>query len=467
MSRAFPSASFLVVSFLSLVAAACNAQKPEDLASSEDDLTSAPIAPASFLECWVNADTSTTDAFFQVHELVCAGKTPLTYPLRPERYIVEVETATHRVASAIFEGGEKRIGRLHNDDFPLKMRVRVMLPSAPSRGSSFTLKQELTIATVAASTATAPLVIRSPFTLWPVEIKNDTGSRYFVSGRYTVPSKPFKIGANFTIPDEDPETFSPSLFVDATSTTELALVAPPAGALDVKVNGIDAKIDGPGTYVFDGAALTKADDSAKPPPPDASVPTPTCGIEGLAPCAGNVCAPEHRLDANKCVSCGTDGKTFCRDAQGNTMCASGHRFDSSDAKCHICGADGQTFCRDANGNTTCTTGHRFESRDAKCHVCGADGQTFCRDERGNVVCSAGHRYESSDAKCHVCGGDGQTFCRDQNGSTICNPGHRFESRDAKCHVCGGEGQTFCRDTNGNVVCAPGLRYESASATCKR
>ncbi len=455
--------SFATLSFV-VLSAACSST---DAGTTDDDLTSAPIPPAALLDCWVKADTSTTDAFFQVHEVLCADKTPATYPQRPERFIVEIETARHRFLSAVFEDGQKSVGRLYNDDFPLTVRARIFLPRSSAYGSSFVLKQALTVDALASTTAATPLTLKSPFTLWPVELKNTSGRRFFVTGRYTVPTKPYKVGANFSVPDDDPESFTPELFVDGEGRTELAVVAPASGAIDVQVNGIAAKLDGPGTYVFDGAALTKEDDVAPRPPVDPPVPTPTCGATGQAPCTGSVCAPAHRLEGSLCVACGSDGQTYCRDAGNNPVCASGHRFDSGDVKCHACGSDGQTYCRDAGGNAVCAPGHRFDSGDVKCHACGADGQTYCRDASGNATCNAGNRFDSSDAKCHVCGSDGQTYCRDASNNPLCNPGHRFDSGDAKCHVCGGEGQTYCRGANGNPACNAGLRYDAGSGTCKR
>jgi hypothetical protein len=56
--------------------AACSTP-PEE--ASEQELTSASaIAPVDMVNCWVVPDASTTDPFYQKHELRCAYKVPST-----------------------------------------------------------------------------------------------------------------------------------------------------------------------------------------------------------------------------------------------------------------------------------------------------------------------------------------------------------------------------------------------------
>lgn len=472
-SSAWSLGSGLVATLLLALPIGCSAVINDDGGTGVDNLASSdPILPADLLECWVVPSTE-SDPFFQQHDVRCGAKSAPKYPLHPARYIVEVQTARHDAISAIFTEGEKSLGRVRNDDFPLQVFARISFDRAAEIGSGFTLKHTATLTSLATATPTARLNVKAPFTFWPLEIRSPANDRLVLTARYNVPTKGFRVGSNFNIPETDPEEVALQPFVELQGgAKEFALIAPVAGGIDVQIRGKAAKIPGPGTYSWDGENLVKVENDRPPPPPvvgSTPAPAPTCGTNAQAPCAGNTCAPSHRLDSTsgKCVACGGDGETFCLDASGSRICKDAHRFDSTDGKCHACGANGQTFCLDARGTRFCNASTRLDSNDGKCKSCGANAQTFCLDDRGSRFCNAGTRLDSNDGMCKSCGGNGQTFCLDDRGSRICNDGHRLDSNDGLCKVCGGEGQTFCMDSSGRRICNPGLRLDSNTGNCIR
>jgi hypothetical protein len=449
----------------------CSAVADDEPGLSVDNLENAdPILPADLVECWVVASTE-RDPFFQAHEVKCAAKMPPKYPLVAERFTVEAFTARGNVLSGMFSDGEKSLGRVRNDEFPLELKTRISFARTGEIGDGFTLKHVDTIATLAATSPIAKLAIKVPLTLWPLEIKSPEGRRLVLTARYTVPTKGFRVGANFNIPETDPEELALRPFLELPGgKKEFFFVAPASGAIDVNVHGVAAKIPGPGTYVWDGQTLTTdANDKPSTPPPVGSTPTPapSCGTNGQAPCEGGQCAPSHQLESGTCVACGGDGEKYCQAANGARSCKDGHRLDSSTAKCLACGASGQTYCADAAGARSCNAGLRLDSNTAKCLDCGADTQTYCSDASGARLCDPGHRYDSNAATCKVCGADGQTYCSNASGARFCNDGHRYDSNAATCKVCGGEGQTYCSDAAGAPFCSPGLRYNASTATCVR
>ena len=466
--RAFGLVATLV---LALPVVACSADITDGSDTSEDDLISTdPIGPAELLQCWVVPSTE-ADPFFQSHEVKCAATRPDKYPLVPARYIVEAATARNDVISGMFTEGEKSLGRIRNDDFPLVVRSRIMFARTGEIGDGFTLKHEARIERLTSATPTQKLGVKVPFTLWPLEIQSPQGQRLIVTARYTVPTPGFRVGSNFNIPETDPEELALSPFVElGGGSKELFMIAPAQGGIDVNVHGKAAKIPGPGTYAWNGEALTKVTNDRPGVPPAAgstAAPAPTCGTQGQAPCQGGACAPSHRLDAGKCVACGGDKQTYCTNAQGNRACADGHRLDQNDWTCKACGSAGQTYCTNAQGNRSCTEGHRLDQNDWICKPCGGQGETYCVNTLGNRTCDAGHRLDSNDWTCKACGKDGQTYCVNASGNRFCADSHRLDSNDWTCKVCGGEGQTYCTDASGNRVCNPGLRLNTSTNTCVR
>lgn len=449
---------------------ACSAALDDDgQGSSEANIVSTdPIGPTELLQCWVVPSTE-SDPFFQAHEVKCASTRPDKYPLAPARYIVEVLTARNNSLSAIFTDGEKSLGRIRNDDFPLFLRSRISFARTGEIGDGFTLKHEDRMDTLASATPAKKLGLKVPLTLWPLEIRSAQGQRLVLTSRYTVATPGYRVGSNFTIPETDPEQVALAPFVELPGgEKELFLIAPAQGGIDVNVHGKAAKIPGPGTYSWNGEALTKVVTEAPGTPPAAgstAAPPPSCGTNGQAPCDGGACAPSHKLDAGKCVACGGDDQPFCLDGSTRT-CAAGHRLDSA-LLCKACGSAGQTYCTNASGERSCNEGHRLDSNDFLCKACGNQGQTYCTDRSGNRSCNPGHRLDSNDFLCKACGKDGQTYCSAANGNRFCDDGHRLDSTTFLCRACGGEGQTYCSTTSGSRFCNPGLRLDSNTLTCVR
>ena len=72
-----------------------------------------------------------------------------------------------------------------------------------------------------------------------------------------MPTPGFRVGSNFNIPETDPEELALSPFVElGGGSKELFMIAPAQGGIDVNVHGKAAKIPGPGTYAWNGEALT-------------------------------------------------------------------------------------------------------------------------------------------------------------------------------------------------------------------
>jgi len=451
---------------------ACSAALEDDTSNSVDDLTSTtPIPPAELVACWVVADTSTNDPFFQAHQLKCAATKPATYPLAPARIMVEARTPSGRVVSAMFSEGEQALGIVRSDDFPLEVRTRISFARTGEIGDGFTLKHEARIERLTSATPEQKLGVRVPLTLWPVEIKSTVERRVFVSARYSVPTPGFRVGANFTIPETDPEELALAPFVEIPNgTKELFLIAPKDAQIDVTVNGKPGKIPGPGTYVWNGESLVK-DTTDRPGAPPAAgssaAPAPTCGTDGQAPCTGGSCAPSHKLEGGTCKACGAASQPFCVGPGGARSCNDGHRLDGNDNLCKPCGNAGQTYCANTSGARSCNDGHRLDGNDNLCKACGRAGQTYCTTSNGARFCAEAHRLDGNDNLCKPCGKAGQTYCATSNGARFCAEAHRLDGNDNLCKPCGGEGQTYCADTNGRRFCDAGLRLDSNTATCVR
>lgn len=401
------------------VAAGCATPSEDQAASSEAAInTSSPIAPVDLASCWVKPDATTTDAFFQRHEVHCKLAVLGDYPLVPQTTIVEVQTARDRYVHGEPKAEDTVIGSLTNDDFPLRVRTRFLFPPTTSTGDAFGLKDERVIRALPEATAEKPLVYKSPFKLWGVEITSKDGTPLYVSGRYTVTTGSYKSGYNFTIPDTDKSELGVNLFNEGKDgRAELALIAPANGPITLSVYGKNVEVAGPGAYVFDGEKLTKqAGVPAREPEPGdlTPPPAPTCGGDGQAKCPSGACAVGHRLVADRCKACGGQGQTWCGEWDAKT-CNPAFRLVGD--LCTACGTAGKTWCG-AWDAKTCDAGLRLVGD--LCTPCGGAGQTWC-GEWAKKTCNDGHRLVGD--LCTPCGAEGQTWCGDWDAKT-CNAGLR-------------------------------------------
>jgi hypothetical protein len=419
------ASGFAVAGLACLVA--CSTDDANDSSAREDLIeTSAPIKPVDLLRCHVVPDTSTSDPFFQSHELRCGRVVQSTYPLVQQRALVEVITAKSRGLTGDITGDDEvRVGFLRNDDFPLRVRTRLMFPETATVGSQFALKREDAIANLTAATKEKPLVFTSPFTLWGVAMRTADARALFLSTQYDVPTDGYKVGWNFATPDGDPSTLPVHSFQNARDgKVEIAFIAPPSGRITLRLASGEVTLTGPGSYVVEGTTLRK-EAPATPSGPGAvePAPAPTCGTDGQAKCPDGTCAPAHRLDSGTCRACGTAGKTFCWDSSKNERyCAPAHRLDSE--ICLPCGKDGETFCYDrSTSSRVCEPKHRIVGD--KCAACGTNGKTYCYDSRTNTrFCEPSHRIVNE--LCTSCGAEGQTYCYDSaTNRRYCNSGLRL------------------------------------------
>lgn len=371
-------APLLRLAVVGLVVAGCTAEADvgDDVGLADQEInTVSPIKPVDLASCWVVPDTSTTDAFFQTHSLTCKRAATADYPLVPDEILVEVATAKGRAFHGSVAATEALLGRFHNDDLPLKVRTRLMFPRTTSVGDMFALKDERTVTTLTEATAEKPIVWASPFTMWGISLRAEDDSALWMSGSYEAPSGAYKVGWNFTIPDEDVNVLPVRVTHSVQGgATELALLAPAAGPVTLQIMGQPVTITGPGSYVYGGGTLRK-EAGVAPPDPDpvdiAPAPAPTCGAEGQAKCPNGECAPNHREDGNLCRACGADGQTYCGTYNTRT-CNPGTRLNGD--RCVICGDDGQTYCGTYN-TRTCNAGTRLVGD--LCRACGGVGQTYC------------------------------------------------------------------------------------------
>lgn len=413
---AFVGSTLLVTVAL---AAGCAAPADDDAASSEAAInTSKPIAPVDLLSCWVKPDATTTDAFFQAHEVTCKLAETGDYPLVPELVIVEVVTARHNVLSRDVTREATVLGRFRNEDLPLRFHTRLIFPDTTSAGQQFGLKEQRVVASLGEASEEKPLVYKSPFTLWGVEITSKDGTPLYVQGRYTVSTGSYTNGFNFTIPDNDKSELTVDLFNEgAAGKAELALIAPASGPIALSVYGKSVEIAGPGAYVFDGEKLTKQVGVPVPDPEPGDLtppPVPTCGGDGQAKCPTGECAVGNRLVADVCKACGGEGQTWCGEWSAKT-CKPAFRLVGD--LCTACGTAGKTWCGEWSAKT-CDAGLRLVGD--LCAPCGAAGQTWC-GEWSKKTCNDGHRLVGD--LCTPCGAEGQTWCGDWNAKT-CNAGLR-------------------------------------------
>jgi hypothetical protein len=187
----------------------------------------------------------------------------------------------------------------------------------------------VSIPNLAAATADKPVTFSSPVAIWPVEIRVPNGSGYLSAG-YPVSVAPYKVGANFTTPDNSPTTLNVTANASLGASTAVNLLAPlgdGAHSLDLIVNGTRVSVDGPGTYTFANGALSKGAGDATP---DGG---PTCGLENQTVCADGECAPgfDHGVLDEICMPCGGAGQPACgiesKCNPGTRLAADGYRCE--------------------------------------------------------------------------------------------------------------------------------------------
>ncbi len=259
---------------------ACNTDEISAIESDHLGQATEPIAPANMLKCWVTPDTVNTDPFFQAHPLLCAAVLPASYPLRPKAYMLTVLKKGGGVAQVALGNDQTlELARLLNSDFPVELRWTVRFSSAAtetvgSELANYGLRRVSSIASLGQATAGEPLVEKTPFTLWPITLRN--ASKSYVSltaADYTVLALPFSAGN----PGSDSYNGDVLNVRGQFSTREASrsgvFLAPPSGDIAVRVlsravpAGVEGKISGPGTYELVNGALVQVSKNAEPPAP--------------------------------------------------------------------------------------------------------------------------------------------------------------------------------------------------------
>ncbi len=287
---------------------ACNTD--EVAAIEADNLASAtqPIAPADMLKCWITPDTANTDPFFQAHPLQCTAVLPASYPLRPKAYVLTLLKKGGGIAEVALSNDQTvEVTRLLNSDFPVELRWSIRFPSAAADFSgsdlpNYGLRRVAAIASLSQATAVEPLVEKTPFTLWPITLRNPSKSyASLATADYTVSALPFAAG------DSTPESNDGAVlkvrgqFGTREAFRAGVFIAPASGSIAVRAvsravsAGVDGKIVGPGSYeIVNGAFVHVSRNSDVPPSSlgNADAPADSAPAESYAARSSDAVAPE-------------------------------------------------------------------------------------------------------------------------------------------------------------------------------
>ncbi len=379
---------------------ACSAPAGSDAAVSEGALTGTARKGDEFVRCWSTADGAAGD-FFTRYAVTCHVSSKGLPGLAGSPVYVDARGADGATVSG--SPGDKPdqdvvIGSVSSSSFPLSLTVYGLWTTAPTTVlSGFHLK----VAAPIAATATAPVIVKLPFDIWPVTILNRLSLSVLSSRPYDVSVAPFTTDQNgngtktaFTTTFDSDVMRGPRF--------DFNLFAPPSGGIPVQVSGVagssSATISAPGVYVIDdsGLRLATADEEAAAGP----APSPAGGADA-GPSADAAPAPPPP-DAAPTTTCGGPGQQHCT-TNGSWSCIDGTRADTDTGICLACGDDGEPHCvtdpRNVQGNWRCNAGTRADTDSGNCVACGSVGKVYCFDDpnnvRGNAVCDAGLHYDSN------------------------------------------------------------------------
>ncbi len=403
------------------VAAACNAAPTDETASSDSNNTAAraPLAAPTWTTCWVEKDTSTSDAFFQAHTVKCRYDLPdEKQPIKPKSMTVEVHDAKGDVKTAdLFAqpGADVAVKRVGNDRFPLKVYVHTYGDDFEKVGleRAGVLDARVQIASVDANPKEQPLEIKQPFDLWPVTVIQKTSFYALQLERTPISIAPWVFGQAV---DAKSDGFIGGSVMgrEEGAVATHHFIAPEQGGLAAKYQAdgeVVARIDGPGIYVAEASGLRKATDeeSGVVPPsggasssasPDASAPppgpAPDCGVSGKKCCGGSngyggTCGDGSFCMAggNTCVACGDPNEKCCGGSSNNGYggtCNAGSFCMAGGNSCVACGDPGEKCCGGSSNNGyggTCNAGSFCMAGGNSCVSCGKPGEKCCGGSSNN------------------------------------------------------------------------------------
>ncbi len=280
--------------------AACLAPPSADPAARADEaLTEGP----EWARCWSEPREASTAGYFTVK---CSRPATSTSAFKLAQVDVTATDFAGRKTAGILDpaGATTRIGDFAAGQFPVALRI-VFRPSAKPEenlGITRALIGGLGLANGTYVPASAPMVFRQPFATWDLRVADGILS----VEPYSVSLRPMR--------DEttaDAVTVAPPRFVDATT-----LLAPQNGVLQVRYSiGAESRttlVKGPGTYRITAEGLTLDAADGGTPADGGSPVAPSCGAPGLACCPGNACAGGLCTIFGRCISCGHERETCCR-----------------------------------------------------------------------------------------------------------------------------------------------------------
>lgn len=403
-----PSPSRLLLALLFGSAVGCSSADAE--VTEDADLTSsAPLGPASLVDCWVSPDTSTSDVFYQSHPLTCTSKVPANYPLKPT-YVLQYTTAAGKVATLTerdLASGAKVMGKLTSKDFPVALKFKVTFPSQLDANAVQSLEVTRKIETVQSTPSERPASFKSPFSVWYIELKSRNATS--VSADYTVD---LGDGYKTSVAGRTPSTkLSIRGSFLSSNRPEVALMAPASGSIPVRLGGVAGTVDGPGVYVFDGTKLTK--EAARNDVEGG------CGTAGQAPCTTSegraFCQKFNQLEGASCEACGQAGQQPC---SAGLQCSFEYEapleVNQDTQTCEACGLAGQIPClipesvrawTHTDEVVACAENFDYDARTSAptCFPCGGHGQVGCYvtwfTRTTEPSCKEGHVYDAAIKRC--------------------------------------------------------------------
>jgi hypothetical protein len=416
-------------------------------------------------------DTSTTDAFFQAHQLLCSAPVNTADAITPTALFAQFDGKTGSGGSAQLTPGETTVlGSFRNDALPLKISLNVIYPrevtvnelsqSRFETASASGLHRRFEFKSLDVATEAHKALIAAPFGLAKVTLRNASGQRAIVTVKpYKLTLLPYsRDGENG--PEEVTLTASAQASGVAGASVDLLLAAK-EGPYKLTVRGLssaalEVDVSAPGEYELTSGGVKKVDDVAgdggvdpgvdggiDPISPEAGVlpaldaattpptdPDPTCGGGDQRCCGGNgggfngTCDPGGYCGpSGKCLACGDADQLCCGKTGGSSYdgtCNSG-AYCGSGGKCLACGKADQLCCGTSGGssyNGTCETGS-FCGSGGKCLACGAPDQLCCGTAGGssyNGSCNS-EGFCGSGGKCIACGDQGEACCGATGGSS--------------------------------------------------
>jgi hypothetical protein len=437
MGKRTVTASLLVCAAV----AACNLGTSEDDSQMSEAANTAarqPLLAPTWTKCWIEKDTSTTEAARQQHAVKCRYDAPgEKQPVKPQGMIVDVHFgagSNHIEDLAQHPGQEVVVQKVAGDMFPLVINVVVYGETFRDVGLGqnwFELTSK--VESPDSFTTERPFVVKQPFDLWPVVVIPKAFLAYLQLDARTFSVAPFAVGQDGPTSDATAR----GKILARTSEPEPSLtyfVAPKEGELKgayktstgvgtslTEIAG-GGRIPGPGVYVATDTEFRKATDE------EASVvgpaPTPTSSAEDASTEASTPSTDGGTEASGPPRECGEPGKKCCGGTNGGYggTCDDGAYCFLNTNVCEACGGPGQKCCEGPNKNGyggTCNDGSFCFLNTNVCEPCGGAGQKCCAGPNKNGyggTCDTGSFCFLNTNVCDPCGKPGQKCCGGPNNN---------------------------------------------------